>query len=180
MLAGINFLALLSLLLCQFLCQRKNSLSYQTPHNFFFSSEHSHLKSQREGNRIMDKRHMDGQFLKEEIQTNEHLRKNSISLVVKQENIYHLSNQKCVGQFSRKQVFLTLLVGVYFRTLYEGKLAIYYKKCYFPRSRDSTSRNFPKEKETSPKDKSSKKFIKANRSTYRYKFRTLYLQVIQW
>ena len=45
----------------------------------------------------MDKRHMDGQFLKEEIQTNEHLRKNSISLVVKQENIYHLSNQKCVG-----------------------------------------------------------------------------------
>lgn len=77
--------------------------------------------------------------------------------------------------FLGNRVFLTLLVGVYFRTLYEGKLAIYYKNVISLGSRDSTSRNFPKEKETSPKDKSSKKFIKANRSTYRYKFRTLYL-----
>ena len=45
----------------------------------------------------MDKRHMDGQFSKEEVQTNKHLRRNSISLVVKQENIYHLSYQQCVG-----------------------------------------------------------------------------------
>lgn len=179
MLAGVNFLALLSLLLCSF-ARERTLFHFRLLTIFFFPSEHSHLKSQREGNRIMDKRHMDGQFSKEEVQTNKHLRRNSISLVVKQENIYHLSYQQCVGQFSRKQVFLTLLVGVYFRTLFMKANWQYITKILFPLIQRFYIQNFPKGKESSPKDKSSKKFIKANRSTNRYKFRTLYLQVIQW